>query len=223
MSKASDTAYHFIRGEILSGLLGPGSPLREEALAAAAGVSRTPIREALRRLEAERFIRRSESARSFVATLSADDIGESFALRTLLEGHAAERAAGRITAVQLDALAAYNAAIAATLDGGGFDVDAFIVHNRAFHAGVIEAAGSEQLAAMLSTVVEQPIVLRTARQYDHAAIRRSFAEHDELIAAFRRADAMWAKAVMTAHLRRAFHSYDDAFTQARVGSRSAAT
>ena len=218
MSKASDTAYHFIRGEILSGALGPGAPLREEALAAAAGVSRTPVREALRRLEAERFIRRSDSARSFVATLSADDIAEGFALRTLLEGHAAERAATRIAPAELDALAAHNAAIGATLAAGASDVAGFIEYNRAFHAGVIAAAGSERLAAMLATVVEQPIVLRTARQYDRAAIARSHAEHDELIAAFRRGDADWARAVMTAHLRRAFHSYDDAFRHARGGN-----
>lgn len=222
MSKASEIAYHFIRGEILSGALGPGAPLREEALAAAAGVSRTPVREALRRLEAERCIHRSDSARSFVATLSADDIAEGFALRTLLEGHAAERAAERIAVTEIEALASYNAAIGATLDDGGFDVAAFLAHNRAFHAGVVAAAGSERLASMMATVVEQPIVLRTARQYDRAAILRSHAEHDELIAAFRRGDAGWAKAVMTAHLRRAFHSYDDAFRYARADGGGAA-
>lgn len=211
MSKASENAYRFIRSEILSGALEPGAPLREEALAAASGVSRTPVREALRKLEAERFVKRSGSQRSFVATLSADDIAEGFTLRTMLEGHAAERAAGRVTPAQVDALAAHNRAIGDALAATDVAVAAFIEHNRAFHAGVVAAAGSDRLVAMLATVVEPPIILRTARQYDRAAVARSHAEHDELIAAFRRGDSAWAKAVMTAHLRRAFHSYDDAF------------
>ena len=223
MSKAADTAYRHIRGEILSGALEPGAPLREEALAAAAGVSRTPIREALRRLEAERFVQRSDTQRSFVADLSADDIAEGFALRAMLEGHAAARAAERITVAQIAAMAEHNAAIGVAADAPGIDVPAFLLHNRAFHAIVTEAAGSERLAAMLATVVEQPIVLRTARHYDREAVIRSHAEHDELIGAFRRADADWARAVMTAHIRRAFHAYDDAFRGRRLTDCAVAT
>ena len=213
MSKASDNAYRFIRGEILAGALEPGAPLREEALAAASGVSRTPVREALRKLEAERFVRRSGTQRSFVATLSADDIAEGFALRTMLEGHAAERAAARVTAAELDALNGHNRAIAAAIAPATIDAAAFVEHNRAFHAVVVAAAGSERLAAMLATVVEEPIVLRTARQYDREAIERSHAEHDELVVAFRRGDGEWARAVMTAHIRRAFHTYRDAVSR----------
>ncbi|TRW15161.1 GntR family transcriptional regulator [Glacieibacterium frigidum] len=214
MSKAADTAYRYVRGEILSGALGPGAPLREEALAVACGVSRTPVREALRRLEAERFIQRSETQRSYVATLSPDDIAEGFALRTMLEGHAAARAAARIAPEQIEAMAAHNAAVGVAVGGATVDTASFVAHNRAFHQIVTDAAGSERLAAMLATVVEQPIVLRTARHYDREAVTRSHAEHDELILAFRRRDAEWARAVMTAHIRRAFHAYDDAFRQA---------
>lgn len=216
MSKASETAYRHIRGEILSGALEPGAPLREEALAAACGVSRTPVREALRRLESERFVQRSDTQRSFVATLSADDIAEGFALRAMLESHAAARAAARIARPEIEALAVENEAIGVAVAADTVDTAAFITHNRAFHAIVIEAAGSERLAAMLTTVVEQPIVLRTARHYDREAVIRSHAEHDELILAFRRRDVDWARAVMTAHIRRAFHAYDDALRQGRL-------
>ena len=216
MSKAAETAYRHIRGEILSGALEPGAPLREEALAAACGVSRTPVREALRRLEAERFVQRSDTQRSFVATLSPDDIAEGFALRTMLESHAAGRAAVRATPAQIEALASHNAAIGVAVAADPVDIAAFVTHNRAFHQIVIEAAGSDRLAAMLGTVVEQPIVLRTARHYDRDAVTRSHAEHDELVLAFRRRDAEWARAVMTAHIRRAFHAYDDAFRHRRL-------
>ena len=85
MSRASDRAYSHIRSMILSGELQPGSQIREEALAELCGVSRTPVRDALRRLEAELFIRRNESQRSFVADWSLDDLEEAFQLRAMLE------------------------------------------------------------------------------------------------------------------------------------------
>lgn len=223
MSKASENAYRFIRGEILSGSLEPGAPLREEALAAASGVSRTPVREALRKLEAERFVKRSGTQRSFVATLSADDIAEGFALRTMLESHAAARAAERVTPEQIDAMTTHNRAIGDAFTGPVVDIAAFVEHNRAFHAVVIAAAGSDRLAAMLATVVEQPIVLRTARQYDREAVERSHAEHDELVVAFRRGDSEWAKAVMTAHIRRAFHTYHDTFRRRSLTNAASST
>jgi len=223
MSKAAEIAYRHIRGEILSGALDAGAPLREEALAAAAGVSRTPVREALRRLEAEHLIQRSDSQRAYVATLSADDIAEGFALRAMLESHAAARAAERATPAQIDALDAHNRGIAAAIAAEAVDTAAFIAHNRAFHAVIVDAAGSERLAAILGGIVEQPIVLRTALHYDRQAVEQSHAEHDQLIAAFRRGDAEWARAVMAAHIRRAFHAYDDAFRLgALTGSKPAA-
>jgi DNA-binding GntR family transcriptional regulator len=214
MSKASDTAYRLIRSEILAGNLAPGEQLREEHLADACGVSRTPVREALRRLEVERFVRRSDSQRTFVNEWSFDEVEEGFALRAMLEGRAAARAAIRISAEDLERLAAHNAAIRRAIEAQRVEVDAFLDHNRAFHGIVLESAGSPNLAQLLAGIVEQPIVARTARQYDERQIGRSLAEHEELVLAFRRRDPVWAEAVMTAHIRRAFHAYSDAYRAA---------
>ena len=63
---------------------------------------------------------------------------------------------------------------------------------------------------MLMQVIEQPVILRTARQYDLENLRRSHHEHDELLIAFDNRDGDWAAAVMTAHIRRAFHAYAEA-------------
>ena len=111
MSRASDRAYSHIRSMILSGELQPGLQIREEALAELCGVSRTPVRDALRRLEAELFIRRNESQRSFVADWSLDDLEEAFQLRAMLEAYAARRAATRISWDQLARLRSHNEAI----------------------------------------------------------------------------------------------------------------
>lgn len=210
MSKASERAYVQIRAMILSGELASGSQIGEIQLAATCGVSRTPVREALRRLEAEALVRRTESQRSFVADWSLDDVEDAFELRGMLEALAAKRAALRLTTDQLAELAACNAALAAAIAPPSPDIPAFLEANRQFHAIISDAANSPRLAAMLAGVTEQPLVLRTARNYDIDNLRRSWREHDELLAAFSARDGEWAHAVMVAHIRRAFHAYADA-------------
>ena len=74
----------------------------------------------------------------------------------------------------------------------------------------MEASGSQRLSGMLAQVTEQPVVLRTAQQYDLENLRRSHHEHEELVMAFDCRDGEWAAAVMTAHIRRAFHAYAEA-------------
>ncbi len=210
MSRASEQAYSQIRAMILSGALPPGDQIREEWLAEQCGVSRTPVREALRRLESELFIRRSERKRSFVADWSLDDIEDAFVLRELMEGLAARRAAQRISAQQLDRLSAENSAIEAAISTPQPDVSAFLEHNRNFHAIILEAANSPRLTNLLARLIEQPVVWRTAQSYDVADLQRSHRDHAELLAAFARGDGGWAETVMASHIRRAFHTYADA-------------
>jgi DNA-binding GntR family transcriptional regulator len=215
MSRASDHAYVTIRAMILSGELASGAQIREEALAENCGVSRTPVRDALRRLEAELFILKNDTQRSFVADWSLDDIEDSFVLRGMLEGHAAKRAAARISWDQLERLRSHNASILRAVSSPREDVQAFLEHNRAFHAIILEAAGSPRLANILSRIIEQPIVWRTAQNYNHENLLRSHREHDELLTAFERRDGAWAEAVMAGHIRRAFHAYADAHNTQR--------
>ena len=210
MSRASDRAYSHIRSMILSGELQPGLQIREEALAELCGVSRTPVRDALRRLETELFIRRNESQRSFVADWSLDDLEEAFQLRAMLEAYAAKRAATRISWDQLARLRSHNDAIKQAIGAAKPDISRFLDHNRHFHAIILEASASERLSGMLAQVTEQPVVLRTAQQYDLENLRRSHHEHEELVMAIDNRDGEWAAAVMTAHIRRAFHAYAEA-------------
>lgn len=210
MSRASERAYGQIRSMILSGDLPSGAQIREEQLAESCGVSRTPVRDALRRLEAEQFIRRSDTQRSFVADWSLDDIEEAFQLRAMLEAHTAGRAATRVSWDQLERLRSHNKAIHKSISGTVPDVPTFLEQNRLFHSVILEAADSERLSSMLAQVIEQPVVLRTALQYDRENLQRSWNEHEELLAAFAHRDADWASAVMTSHIRRAFHAYAEA-------------
>jgi len=222
MSKASDRAYSQIRAMILSGALAPGSQIREEQLAESCGVSRTPVRDALNRLESELLIRRSESQRSFVADWSIDDVEDAFILREMLEGLAARRAASRIGQNGLQKLRQLNVAIGRAVQTEQPDIRAFLEHNRDFHGIILEAAASPRLAAALGQLIEQPVVWRTAQNYDAENLLRSHREHDELLAAFARGDGSWAEAVMRAHIRRAFHTYADAHRSLRAQDLAAA-
>lgn len=210
MSKASDRAYAEIRGLIMSGDAQPGSPLTEEALADICGVSRTPVREALRRLETELYVVRSDSQRLFVASWNAEDLAEMFTLRAMLEAHASARAASRIDAAALARLQDCNARLAAAVARDEPDIATFLAENRHFHEIVIGAAASPRLATMLAALVEQPVVRRTAARYGRAELARSAHEHGELIQAFAARDPDWAKAVMTGHIRRALHAFTSA-------------
>lgn len=207
MSRASDHAYAEIRSLILSGDAPPGSPLREEQLAELCGVSRTPVRDALRRLEAELYVVRSESQRTFVADWSREDVEEMFALRAMLEAHAARRAAERMTDDRLAELQSCNRAIETAVSKAKPDVVAFLNRNREFHGSIIEGASSPRLLATLATLVEQPIVRRTAMHYGREELEQSASEHRELLKAFAARDGEWAHAVMTGHIRRAFHAF----------------
>lgn len=207
MTRAADHAYAEIRSLILSGDAAPGTQLTEEQLADICGVSRTPVRDALRRLEAELYIVRSGSQRAFVADWSHADVDEMFTLRGMLEAHAARRAATRFDADGLAALRACNATIEAAVRRDEPDIPAFLASNREFHRLIVDAAQSPRLAVTLATLVEQPVVRRTAMHYGRDQLTRSASEHRELILAFEAGDADWAHAVMTGHIRRAFHAF----------------
>ena len=100
MAKAVDSAYRAIREGILAGTFAQGSHITARQLAEATGLSRTPVREAMRRLDAEGMISLIPNRGAFVASWSDSEIEQLYELRVLLERFAAQNAAERINDAQ---------------------------------------------------------------------------------------------------------------------------
>lgn len=101
---ASETAYAVIREGIRGGAIAPGARLIEVELAEALSMSRTPVHEALRRLEAERLIEHAPRGGLIVPAMTLDDLIEIFEIRELLEGLAARRGAERMSQTEIDVM-----------------------------------------------------------------------------------------------------------------------
>ena len=209
MSKTSDIAYAEIRAAILAGKLSPGTHLRERELAESMGISRTPVRDAIRRLAAEYWVRVEANRGAFVCDWSPEDFAEIFELGALLESHAARRAASRISPDEIQALEAVcdqlDAVVSVT---DGIDAEEFARLNYPFHEIIRRAAGSDRLKTMLALLVEQRVVLVTAASYKRAAFIRSQEHHRELVEALKARDGDWAASVMRSHVWAAYHWFE---------------
>jgi DNA-binding GntR family transcriptional regulator len=201
MVRAKNGTYESIKNRILAGSYEPGEKLSEEELAAAAGVSRTPVREALRRLHAEGLVDWEANRGATVPAWSEKDLEEIFELRALLEGYGAELAAARITPAEIIRLRELSAEMERHAAGHDEDrADRIAVCNAEFHEIILGAGRNRRLSALLGAVVQTPLVNRTFRRYDDAAMVRSMSHHRELIDAFEVGDRAWAGSVMRAHI-----------------------
>lgn len=201
MSNASEIAFETIRNLILSGDLAEGTRLTEENLAEACNLSRTPIREALRRLAARDYVVIVPNLGTFVSKYTDKDVEEIFILRAMLEGHAAHLAADRATDNQISLLKTIQSSTTEMLEKEGPpDRKLWLNNNRRFHALIAEAAASKKLSHMISRMVEQPVIDRTVISFSGREIARSNTHHNDLVAAIERRDREWANATMTSHI-----------------------
>jgi DNA-binding GntR family transcriptional regulator len=201
MARAVEEAAEALRVAILDGTLRPGSRLGEVELAEQLGVSRTPVREALRRLVAEGLVEVLPNRGARVVEWSAADLDEIYDLRALLESHGATRAATRISAGELPVLDKLCADMESCAGPGrNRDLDRLAGLNAEFHRRILDASGSARLAALVGTVVRVPLVLRTFHDYTAEALERSSGHHREIVAALRAGDPQWAGSVMRSHV-----------------------
>jgi len=199
--RAAERAYATVRDGILQGKYQAGFRLTEEHLARTARVSRTPIREALRRLHAEGLVDFEPNHGAVVSSYGVEAAEEIFELRALLEPLGARRADLRATAEAIAGLRSLaEQQIAESIQRKGDFLKRIGELNDRFHRAVQAAAQSTRLGKALAGIIEAPLVLRTFRQYTPTELVRSADQHLELVQAFEERDPAWAHGIMQAHI-----------------------
>lgn len=181
MTSPGHTAYARIREAIVEGRYRPGQRLIEQRIAEEIELSRTPVREALRRLEAEGLVVSEPNRGAAVRSVSIDELTDLYELRARLEAYAAELAADR---ADDDARAELNAGISAFADALDADfatdldrVRAIDDANHRVHRAIAHAAAHPRLARQLERTTDVPLVFQAFRQYDRAQTLRSHHFH----------------------------------------------
>lgn len=175
--------YDSILAAIRDGVYRPGEPLREEEVAARMGVSRTPVREALGRLQERGLVEQAAGRGVAVAVLSTGQVFELYAMREKLEGIAARFAAHHATAAEMRNLERLNAEFAKAPDAASA-----ARLNRQFHARIYDATRNrylrqaveglhEAIALLPDTTFVHPGRTATAAR-EHAALVEAISAHD---------------------------------------------
>jgi len=210
MSRASERAYEEIRARLMRGDYAPGARLSESELSETCGVSRTPVREALRRLELEYFVRIEPNRGAFVIDWSRKDIVDMFEIRSMLEGLAARKAAANATHLQISQMTDIIEKIdKVTQLLGDNMIASFLALNKEFHDLVYSASSSPRLTDIISRFVEQAVVLRTAAQFTPDDVLQSNQHHKELLRAIETRNGLLAESVMRMHILAASSRYHD--------------
>ena len=199
-SNTTDAVHYAIREAILNGTLPPGAWLREDELATALQVSRTPVREALRRLSDEGLTTHVANRGSVVRAVTTEDVLAVYAVRESLEGLAARTAAMRRPAGFIDELRRIHREMRENL-GGDPQLAADLSFE--FHAAIRDAAGNPYLARFL--IHAEQVVRRFGRNTFTQPGRpeEALAEHLGLIEAIASGDADLAERLATEHMRKA--------------------
>jgi DNA-binding GntR family transcriptional regulator len=187
-----------LREQIAAGVLAPGAWIDEQALTEQFGISRTPLREALKVLVAEGLVRLEARRGCFVNQLTERDLDEIFPLMALLEGRCAYEAARNACKADLKRLEQLHARLGRQAEAG--EIDAYYATNALIHRGLQDLAGNRWLSGAIDDLRR---VLRLSRQRSlhlPGRLRESLREHRAIFAAVQARDAEEAERVMRMHL-----------------------
>jgi DNA-binding GntR family transcriptional regulator len=192
-------AYEAVKERIASGAVPPGEWLREHTVATSLGLSRTPVREALRLLAAAGVVELVHNRGARVVDWTPEDIDEAYRLRALIEGYGAGLAARRADPAAIAEIRAHQDRYERALADEGPDGTPAQC-NDDFHAAVVAASGSARLPVLLATVSSAPLVRRVLHGYTDDDRRRSVMAHRDVITALENRDGDLASSAMSSHI-----------------------
>ena len=187
-----------LRSRIFAHELPPGTWIDEQALAIAYGISRTPLREALKVLVSEGLVTLKPRRGCYVTELSQRDLDELFQVIALLEGRCAFEATTQATPADIRKLEAIHERLeqAAARD----DIEAFFEANQDFHAAVQDLAGNRWALQVINDLRKVLKLNRHLSLFLEGRVQQSLFEHRALMAAIKKLDPAAAETVMRDHL-----------------------
>jgi DNA-binding GntR family transcriptional regulator len=198
----AEAAYQELRKRILSGSLAPGATINQERLAADLGLSITPLREALRRLEAEDLVTLSAHKIVRVVPLSWQELHELFVTRERLDPLAAELAASEATDQEAQAIADLAA------QQRGTDPRGRLTGHRRFHLAIYAASHNSVLAGILGQLWDRTDRYRIIVLRDRDLDDGTGAEHRQIAEAIRSRQGTLADSLMRHHVEQALRSVE---------------
>jgi DNA-binding GntR family transcriptional regulator len=182
--------------EIRAGHLAPGARLTETELASRLSVSRTPVREAIRRLEADGLVTHEPRVGAMVRRLDYTEVMELYEMRSVLEGAAAKMAARSASAVEIEELSAINEDLAQATD----DPVRSAALNQRFHLALMDAARNRYLVRSVQGVHRNLLILGPTTLEEAGRAKAAVAEHSEILDAIAARDGASAEAAMRRHM-----------------------
>lgn len=197
-SRASgEAAYDALMTALREGRFRPGDRLREEEVGELLSLSRTPVREALRRLEAEGIVEHRPRSGAVIRQLGHSEIVELYEMRVVLERTAAEMAAKHGAEAEFDALDALNAEILELRQ----DPARAAAVNQSFHRGLYLAGRNRFLLDAARALNNSLLLLGSTTYFDDGRVTDVVEQHQTIIDALRNGDAEQAGAAAEAHLQ----------------------
>ena len=189
-----------LRDAVRRGILQPGERLMEIQLAEDLGVSRTPVREAIRKLEMEGYVIMMPRRGTYVADLSIRDINEVFEIRTSLESLASGLAAERITEDELEKLQRLLVEIGAYIKSG--DMESIVRTDTEFHDLLYQASRNSRLVGIISNLRQQLTRFRTTSMSFPGRLKATLEEHRKIVEAIAQGDEKAARKAAEHHMEK---------------------
>lgn len=198
-----EVVFESLREAIIMGRLRPGERLMELALAEELGVSRTPVREAIRKLELEGFVVMVPRKGAYVAGITDKDITDVFEVRAALEALAAGLAAERITEDEIEAL---QRAVVQPFDDRSPDINAVVAWDTEFHNMIYRASRNERLSQIVTNLGEQIQRFRMTTLSLPGRTKEALLEHQAIAEAISERQIELARSLAEQHIENAENS-----------------
>lgn len=188
-----------LKEAILEGKLPPGERISEEKIAASLKVSRVPLREALRRLEAEGYVHFLSNDAVIVSKPTADEVQDYYTIASVLEGLATRLAVERARPEEISRLRELHRLLKEAYQKK--DPGSYFEANRNFHRFIAEVAGSERLYRMIDQMRQEIQKTRILSLHVPQRLDYSMREHDQILDAFLKRNPDLAEATVIRHLQ----------------------